>query len=199
MTVIDLSDTIQAKSDQLNASEIAGEMTITVTKVTKIKSSDQPVSIYYEGGEKKPWKPCLSMRRVMAHLWGEKVDMTGRQITLICDPTVTWGGDEVGGIRIKALSHIDGEKKIPLRASKHKVKKYTVLPITAKQEPKINIDKVLEDADNAAAQGMGAYKAFFDGLNAAEKKVVSTTHDELKQKAKEADDGKESNDVPAWE
>lgn len=196
MTVIDLSDTIKAKSDQLNASEIAGEMTIKVTGAKKV-SSEQPVVINYEGDGGKPWKPCLSMRRVIAHLWGERVDMTGRMITLVCDPTVTWGGDEVGGIRIKAMSHIEGKKTIPLRASKHKVKKYTVERIEVEQTEAPDADAILSSAQAAAENGIEAYKKYFTGLNAEEKKTLSDQHEELKKKAQEADN--DGHDVQAWE
>lgn len=188
MSEIDLSDTIKAKSDQLNASEIAGEKTIKITGAKKV-SSDQPVVISYEGDDGKPWKPCLSMRRVLAHLWGEKVDMTGRMVTLVCDPTVTWAGEEVGGIRIKAMSHIDGAKTVPLRASKHKVKKYKIEAI-AVTETKLKVDaaELHKAAETWAKKGEDAYKEFYMGLSNDERAAIQDKHEDYKKLAKEAND-----------
>jgi hypothetical protein len=129
MSIIDFTDTIIAKSDQLNASDIAGSMTIEITDAKKLQGPDQPVHIFYKGCNDKPWKPCKTMRRVISLTWGAKVDLKGRAITLICDPTVTFGGQEVGGIRITHMSHINKPKVMPVRISRNKVVKYTVLPI----------------------------------------------------------------------
>lgn len=183
MSEIDLSDTIKAKSDQLNASEIAGEKTIKITDAKKV-SSDQPVVINYEGDDGKPWKPCLSMRRVLAHLWGEKVDMTGRMVTLVCDPTVTWAGEEVGGIRIKAMSHIDGAKTVPLRASKHKVKKYKIDPIAVTEaKPKVDAAKLHKAAEAKAVEGIEAYKQYYMSLSNDERAAIQDKHEDYKQLA----------------
>ena len=46
----DLSDTIIAKSDQLNADDLIGiTKDIVVTKIGKSESVDQPITINYEG------------------------------------------------------------------------------------------------------------------------------------------------------
>lgn len=193
MSEIDLTDTIKAKSDQLNASEIASSMTIKITKATKKASSDQPISIFYEGDDGKPWKPCLSMRRVIAHLWGERVDMTGRYITLVCDPTVTWGGEAVGGIRISAMSNIDSKKKVPLRASKHKVKQYTIDSIDVAAVPDVDAEAILEGAKEAAAAGIDEYKKYFGALNNDERKSIQHKHEELKAIAEGDTDEQEHN------
>jgi len=192
MSMIDLGKTIQAKSDQLNAGDIAGDKTIKITKATDKGAADQPVSIFFEGDGGKPWKPCKSMRRVMAQLWGEKIDPTGRYITLVCDPTVTWGGEEVGGIRIKAMSDISGKKSVPVRASKHKVKKYTIEPINVDDVPQVDAEAILKGATEAANNGIEEYKSFFAALNNDERKAIAHKHEELKALAEgEQDDGHE--------
>lgn len=187
MAEIDLSDTIKAKSDQLNASEIAGEKTIKITKATKT-SGDQPVSIFYEGDEGKPYKPCLSMRRVIAFLWGEKVDMTGRSITLVCDPTVVWAGEEVGGIRIKAMSHIKKKTKVVTRASKHKTKTYEIEPLEVETQPKPDAKELHKAAKAWAEKGEDAYKEFFMGLTNDERAAIQDKHEDYKTLAKEVGD-----------
>lgn len=188
MSVIDLSDTIKAKSDQLNASEIAGEKTIKITGAKKV-SSDQPIIIYYEGDDGKPWKPCLGMRRALAQLWGEKVDMTGRIVKLVCDPTVTLRGEEVGGIRIKGVSHIDGPKTVTVRISKHKVKKYKIEAITVTEtKSKVDAEELHKAAETWAEKGEDAYKEFYMGLSKDERAAIQDKHEDYKKSSKEAND-----------
>lgn len=65
----DLSQTIAPKSDQLNADDlIGGPRTIKVTRVSAMKEPDQPIAIYFEGDNGKPYKPGKSMRRVLVHV-----------------------------------------------------------------------------------------------------------------------------------
>jgi hypothetical protein len=180
MTIIDFTDTIIAKSDQLNAADIAGEMTITITEATKKKGDDQPIAFKYEGGEGRPWKPCKSMRRLLAQAWGNKVDVAGRKITLVCDPTVTWAGQEVGGIRIKALSHIAKPMSIPLRASKTKVVtvKVDVIPTNTVGNP------LKKAGDDAASKGIDAYTKWLASLTPEQKSPLKQYHSAWTTKAK---------------
>jgi hypothetical protein len=130
--VTDLSQTIVPKSDQLNADDlIAGPRTIRVSRVTaNPDSAEQPVSVFYEGDGGKPYKPCKSMRRVLVACWGaDGSAFAGRSMTLYRDPSVTWGGLEVGGIRISHLSHIEREMTMALTATKKARKPYTVKPL----------------------------------------------------------------------
>lgn len=63
--MMDISDTIIARSDQLNAADlIGGPVTVTITKVSK-GDGEQPVSISYDGDKGKPFKPCKSVRRLL--------------------------------------------------------------------------------------------------------------------------------------
>ena len=96
----DLAQTILPKTDQLNADTLlAGPMTITVTAVKGCDDPTQPIAIHFEGGEKTPYKPCKSMRRVLVHCWGADGNtFVGRRMTLFCDPEVVFGGIKVGGI-----------------------------------------------------------------------------------------------------
>lgn len=192
MTIIDFSDTIIAKSDQLNAADIVGEMTITIVDAVKKKGDDQPISIKYEGGEGRPWKPCKSMRRLLAQAWGNKVDIKGRKITLVCDPTVTWAGQEVGGIRIKALSHIAKPMSIPLRASKTKVVTVKVDVIQADKITPIADPELKKAGDEVASKGVEAYTAWLATLTPEKKEPLKQYHATWTAKAKEADSEKEA-------
>jgi len=125
----DLSKTVIAKSDQMNAVDIVGSQTIKITKVD-VKSGDQPVSIFYEGEPKKPWKPCLNMRRAIIEAWGSEGDnYVGKSITLFNDKTVVWAGVESGGIRISHMSDIDRNIKLMLSFKRGKKTPYLIKKI----------------------------------------------------------------------
>lgn len=126
----DISKTIIPKSDQLNSDDlITGEMTLVVTAV-KVVAGDQPVHIHYEGDSGKVFKPCKSMRRVLVQLWSADGDKyVGRTLRVFRDTSVKWAGEEIGGIRISAMSHIENEMKLMLTVSKGKRTPYTIKPI----------------------------------------------------------------------
>lgn len=125
--MVDLSTTIEPKSDQTNADDlVGGPRTIKITRVSK-GSADQPITINFEGDNGRPYKPCKSMRRLLVKLWGKDGDQyVGRSLTLFCDPTVTFGGDAVGGIRISHLSHIEQDETLMLTVTRGKKKPYQV-------------------------------------------------------------------------
>ena len=136
---MDMSLTVQPKSDQINADDlIAGPRTITITRVTANESSaEQPVNVYFDGDDGKPFRPCKSMRRVMIAVWGvDAKAYVGRSMTLYRDPDVTWGGMKVGGIRISHMSHLDRETTMALTATKSSRKPYTVRPLKVAANPK---------------------------------------------------------------
>lgn len=148
---VDMTMFITPKSDQLNADDlIGGPRTITVTKVSANQgSAEQPVSIYFDGDNGKPYKPCKSMRRVLVHIWGSDArNYIGRSMTLYCDPGVQFGGMKVGGIRISHMSHIDAEKTMALTATRSKRAPYTVHPLKA--EPLVPTVAEYEACDTLA-------------------------------------------------
>jgi len=142
---MDITDTLAAKSDQLNAIDlIGGPITVTVTDARKV-GGDQPVSIWTaELGEGRPYKPCLSMRRVIARVWGpDSSAYIGRRMTLFNDPSVKWAGAPVGGLRISHMSHIDKPVSISLPESKGKQKPHRVEPLPDLPATKSPADKII--------------------------------------------------------
>lgn len=132
--ISDLSDTITAKSDQLNADDLIVEKTIKVTAINRT-NQEQPISISYDGDSGRPFKPCLSMRRLLIAAWGANgAGWVGRYMTLYKDPTVIYAGQAVGGIRISHLSHIDKGFTVKLAINKKQKKEYKVEPLKP-QEP----------------------------------------------------------------
>ena len=138
---IDMSRFVEAKSDQLNADDLIGApRTITVRKVTG-SDGDQPVSIWFEGDNNKPFKPCKTMRRVLLAIWGRNAsDYVGRSMTIYRDDAVTFGGLNVGGIRISHMSHIDKKTVVVVMKTKGKKAGIEVHPLIAevRQMPNAN-------------------------------------------------------------
>lgn len=127
---MDITQTTEPKSDQQNFDDyIAGPRTVTVSEVKK-GSAEQPVEIHLVEYPGRPFKPSKSMRRVLLACWGpEAADYKGRTMALYGDPTVRFGGQEVGGIRIAALSDIDEPKTISLTVTRGKRAPFTVEPL----------------------------------------------------------------------
>ena len=147
---MDISTTIAPKSDQLNADDLlGGPVTVTITKVTR-GDADQPVNIATaEFGDGRPFKPCKSMRRVLVAAWGKDAsEYTGRRMLLYREATVKFGGQEVGGIRIGALSHIDHKLTLALTMTRGKRAPYTVesLPETTPETTPISDDEAADFA-----------------------------------------------------
>lgn len=126
---MDISDTLEPKSDQLDAIELVGGPRIfTVERVTR-GSDEQPINIHFTDFP-RPWRPSKSMRRVIAACWGPDASQyTGRRVELYCDPDVVFGGKAVGGTRIRRISHIDKPKSLPLLVARGKSAVFTVTPL----------------------------------------------------------------------
>lgn len=109
-------------SDQLNSEQLIGSpLTVTVASVEEVNNLKQPLIIHYNGENGRPYKPCKTMMKVLHLLWSEFYDdWKGKSIMLFCDPTVKMHGEEVGGIRISHLSHIEKDTKLKLTATRGK-------------------------------------------------------------------------------
>lgn len=122
MDVSDLSFSIVPKSDQLNADQlVSGPLDITVTDVRVSTAADQPVIVHYEGDGGRPYKPCKTMRKVLILAWGpDGRAWRGKSMTLYHEPSVLFGGQAVGGIRISHLSDIQQDIRVSLASTKGK-------------------------------------------------------------------------------
>jgi len=134
--ISNLSDTIIAKSDQLNADDLVGmDKTIVVTGVSR-GSAESPLVINYQGDDGRPFKPCKTVRRILIAAWGEDGNQwIGRSMTLFCDPTVRYAGQEVGGIRVKAISDIQKSLIVKLAVTKGKKQEYRIEPLKPQPKP----------------------------------------------------------------
>jgi hypothetical protein len=126
----DMTSAIVPKSDQINSDDlISGPRTIRIRDVAISAGADQPVSIKIEGDD-KVWRPCKSMSRVLVAAWGPDAKAyVGRSVTLYRDPTVKWGGMQVGGIRISHMTNIDKQLVLALTETKGKRAPFVVKPL----------------------------------------------------------------------
>lgn len=151
---LDMSKVIVPKSDQINADDlISGPMTITINEVRIKGGQEQPVDIYFEG-DKRAYRPCKSMSRVLVHVWGADAGKyIGRSLTLYRDPNVRFGKDAVGGIRISHMTDIPEDKLdngrviMQLTATRAQRKPHVVQPLAG--APKQNqADKIADGVKN---------------------------------------------------
>ena len=142
---MDITKAIQPKSDQLNADDLAQPVTITITDVRQ-GNAEQPVHIVTDVyGDRRPWKPAKTMLRLMASQWGvETTAWHGKRVALYRDPSVTFGPDTVGGIRIAAMSGIKRDFTDTVTIGRGKRSKVTVekLPDTAPQQQHDLADRI---------------------------------------------------------
>lgn len=166
---MDVSSAIVAKSDQLNAIDLVGrDVTVTIVDV-KQGPADQPVHIITDAyGPSRPWKASKTALRDIVQAWGtDSTVWVGRRITLWNDPEVLWAGQPVGGIRIRAMSHIDEAFEAKHVITRGKTKKVMIQPLgdapAAPEQP--SIAPHLDAIDTAAT--MDALKAAWMAIDTA--------------------------------
>lgn len=188
--MMDISKTIEPKSDQINADDlIGGPRTILITHVSADPSSaEQPVSIRFDGDNGKPYKPCKSMRRVLVHLWGKDGSTyVGKSMTIYRDQEVQFGGIKVGGIRISHMSGLQKAETMALTATRANRRPFTVHPL--KVEPSLTdreIEAILDAAREQARAGSDAMRVWWKD-NPEKAAVARSILAELKDLAEAAD------------
>ncbi len=190
--MVDMSKTIIAKSDQLNADDLIGKsITVKINKVSGCSDAAQPIAIGYEGDNGKPYKPCKSMRRVLVNVWGtDGLSYIGKSMTLYRDEKVLFGGIAVGGIRISHMSGLDKPMTMALTASKANKKPFTVQPLkveNAAETATVSPDSLKETLTAEANKGTVALTAAWGALSLEEKKAAASFKDEIKKIAADAD------------
>jgi hypothetical protein len=201
----DMSSVIQARSDQVNADDfIPGPATFTIEEVAISPGTEQPVSIRLQG-ERRVYRPCKSMSRVLVAAWGPDARRyVGRSLTLYRDPTVKWGGMEVGGIRISHLSHIEKQMTMALTATKGKRAPYVVKPLpgngagsagTAERPTpsseggpgETDFTHLIPELETAASKGTNQLRVAWEALWPDARKALAGELPELRNKALAAD------------
>ena len=136
---MDLSDTIHANSDQMDAVDLPQPRTFTIDHVEPGPSKDQPVNVHLREFN-RPWRPAKTVRRILVALWGaDGAKYAGQRLTLFNDPAVMFGGIACGGIRVSHASGIDEPLKIALLVKRGKSELFTIQPL---REPVGNPDRL---------------------------------------------------------
>lgn len=156
---MDILKTTEPKSDQQNYDDYqTAPKTVTVSEV-KSGSKEQPVELHLAEFPGRPYKPGKSMRRVLVAAWGSEASAyVGRRLTLYGDPSIRFGKDAVGGIRISHLSHLNAPLTVPLTVTRGQRAPFTVHPLDAPDEG--TVQAVLQEIENA--ESMPALKTAWD-------------------------------------
>lgn len=123
--------TIEKKTDQLNYEDFLGGVTRIVTIAgVKTGTKEQQYDIAIEG-DQRVWRPAVTVLKLLVEAWGDDATAwVGRQAVLYGDPTITFGRDKVGGIRVSRLSHIAEPVVVSLTETRGKRKTHTIDPLT---------------------------------------------------------------------
>jgi hypothetical protein len=126
---MDLTESIAPRSDQVNADDlIAGPITYTIREVIGGKA-EQPFDFLLVETD-RAYRPSKTMRRVIVNAWGpEASNYAGRRLTLYREPSIKFGGQTVGGIRISHMSHIEARVEVLAQVTRGKREKFTVDPL----------------------------------------------------------------------
>lgn len=188
---MNIAHTIIPKSDRTNADDLlAAPRTIRIVSV-KDGPAESPVALHYDGDGGRPYLPCKSMRRVLVTMWGAEGEAyVGKRLTIYCDKSVRFGGEEVGGIRI---SHADISEPLEIRltATRGKRKPFRVEPLPAEkvatQNPPRALDELTAAGDAISATGVEAYKQWWSrGITEAERQLLGGVTGERHTKWKAA-------------
>lgn len=188
----DISETLIAKSDQINADDLIGStVTITVQSVTVKGGDQQPVDIHTVETPGKAYRPSKSMRRVIASGWGtDSSQWAGKAMTLFRNPEIKFGGDKVGGIEISHMSHLDRPLQVPLTRRKGSKQMFTVQPL--QQQPPTDWQTLIQQANgdrdallqlHQQATSQGAPQDIVNQIVAAGQQAAQPEQQELGEQA----------------
>ena len=177
----DIGFALEAKSDQLNAVDIMGAEPVIRIRDVKVAKCEQPISVYFDGDNNRPWKPSKGMLRILAGAWGrDSSAWAGKYAQLYFEPTVIYAGKEVGGIRIKALSDVDQRGlsfSITINRQKREPYHVPLLTVKAEEYPAARFEKALP----AMAEKMKAGEMTLQQVIAQCQKTGQLTQGQLKR------------------
>lgn len=162
---------VKPRSDQWNADDFTGgPRTFTIAGVKK-GTAEAPYDVELLEGEGRAWRPPNGMLSVLIQLWGDEAPKwVGRRVTLFKDPSVRFGKEVPGGIRISHMSDIGPKAVSPsITVSRGRRVPYQVQPLVesapAQQSastPGITAEQwsvLLDAATVAGIENTGAYAA----------------------------------------
>lgn len=180
---MDVTKAIEPKSDQLNADDLlTGPRTIRIREVKVQAGQEQPVWIYFDGDNNKPWKSSKTGTRTLAAIWGPDASKwIGLHCTIYCDPEVTWGGMKVGGIRVSHMEGLTAPRTLMLTKTRGKkgatvIKPLDMSRVKAKEQSVTTPQEINRDAlrteMESVADDKEAKAKWWRGLTDEEKAAV---------------------------
>lgn len=171
-----IAKAFEPKSDQQNAENfIGGPRTIKIRDVV-VTGGEQPVSIFFEGDDNKPWKPCKTAGRCLVAIWGDdEKKWIGLSCTIYNDPKATWAGVAVGGIRVSHMEGITSPRSLMLSKAKGKREATIIKPleVASPASPSPTVDPTEMKRQMDAVSGDAAAKSkWWAGLTPEQKAVV---------------------------
>lgn len=126
---MDITSSLAPRSDQINADDlVAGPQTFTIREVIGGKA-EQPFDFLLVETE-RAFRPAVTMRRLIAAAWGVDADQyVGRRLTVYRDPTIRFGKDVVGGVRISHMSGISERVEVKVQVTRGKREVFAVDPL----------------------------------------------------------------------
>ena len=125
--------TTEPRSDQWNADDfIGGPKTFTIGGV-KTGAAEQKYDIELVEGQGRSWRPPPTVLRLLVAAWGDDATTwPGRIVRLYRDPSIRFGRDEVGGIRVSHMSDLPDNKPLTvnLTVTRGKRAPLTVQPLS---------------------------------------------------------------------
>lgn len=167
---MDISGTLAPNSDRLNFDDASHhDITATIVNVRE-GNDDKPLWIDLAEYPDRPWKPPKGMRRVLAAAYGDESDRwIGRRVVLYGDPEVTWGGQKVGGLRIRALSHLNGPLRTKITVAHRKRESIVVQPLDGPTVYDVNRCDSLE-----------ALRGMWDEADATTQRAITARAEQIK-------------------
>lgn len=167
---------VKPRSDQWNADDFTGGPRTFTIAGTKHGTAEALYDIELAEGEGRVWRPPNGMLSVLIQLWGdEAAAWVGRQVVLFNDPSVKFGKDTPGGIRISHMSDI-GPKAMTVKITVSRGRKgpYTVQPLAAPAQRDWDADIAAADLPTLKAMWNEAPPEFQDAMKARAAAITNT-------------------------
>ena len=199
----ELIKAVAAKSDQVDADNLIGGITmdVTIEAVQRGPSNEQPLQLALK---ETPlfYRPSKTYRRALIGCFGDDpVNWVGQRIRLIRNPDTTFGGVKVGGIEV---SHASVTAPIVMMLSTKRGKKsaVTIEPIGAivqKQPDQSALDNMLKAFVSVGYDQAKLEAEFVKPLAEFTSDDLKEARDLLKELKRQQAEAKANSDKPAEE
>ena len=136
MNKTELQQCAAAKSDQIDADNLIGGITmdVTIKAVQRGPSNEQPLQLVLEETDKF-YRPSKTYRRALIGCFGdEPAGWIGKRLRLVRNPDTMFGGVKVGGVEVSHAS-IEAPMVFMLQAKRGKKSAVSIDVIPAPQKP----------------------------------------------------------------